>query len=63
MSTTSAQPAAAGRRAFISSRLGSFLAIFPLSVWVIVHLWHNLAALQSPEAWQHAASTAQRGST
>jgi succinate dehydrogenase / fumarate reductase, cytochrome b subunit len=56
MSTTSAQPAAAGRRAFLGSRLGSFLAIVPLGVWVIVHLWHNLAALQSPEAWQHAVT-------
>lgn len=56
MSTTTAQSTTAGHRAFISSRLGSILAIAPLGLWVIVHLWHNLAALQGPEAWQSAVT-------
>lgn len=56
MSTTS-EPAAAGRRwAFISERLGSFLAIVPLGLWVIVHLWHNMAALQGSGPWQQAVT-------
>src|SRR5262249_1733521 len=28
----------------LQSRLGSFLAVFPLTLWVINHLWNNLAA-------------------
>jgi succinate dehydrogenase / fumarate reductase, cytochrome b subunit len=56
MSTTTAQSTSAGHRAFISSRLGSILAIAPLGLWVVVHLWHNLAALQGPEAWQSAVT-------
>ena len=38
--------------AFVRSRLGSFLAFMPLSVWTILHLWHNLAAFQGAAAWQ-----------
>lgn len=56
MSTTTAQSSTAGQRAFIGSRLASLLAIAPLGVWVILHLWHNLAALQGPEAWQQAVT-------
>ncbi len=38
--------------AFIRSRLGSFLAVVPLSIWTINHLWENLAAFKGAEAWQ-----------
>lgn len=41
---------------FLRSRLGSLLAVFPLGVWTIVHLWHNLAAFQGAGAWQHAVT-------
>ncbi len=37
---------------FVRARLGSFLAFMPLSVWTILHLWHNLAAFQGASAWQ-----------
>lgn len=37
---------------FIRSRLGSFLAVVPLSIWTIDHLWNNLAAFKGAEAWQ-----------
>jgi len=57
MSTTTAPSTATGHRAFISSRLASLLAIAPLGLWVIVHLWHNMAALQGPEAWQEAVTS------
>lgn len=56
MSTTSDQASAGRRWGFIRDRLGSFLAVVPLSLWVLVHLWHNLAALQGPAAWQHAVT-------
>jgi succinate dehydrogenase / fumarate reductase cytochrome b subunit len=49
-------------RDFILSRLGSLFAFAPLGVWTLAHLWHQLAAYQSPEAWQteveHHASEA-----
>jgi succinate dehydrogenase / fumarate reductase cytochrome b subunit len=38
--------------AFLRSRLGSFLAVFPLAIWTVNHLWQNLSAFQGPEAWQ-----------
>jgi succinate dehydrogenase cytochrome b subunit len=49
-------------RDFILARLGSFFAFAPLGVWTLAHLWHQLAAYQSPQAWQteveHHASEA-----
>jgi succinate dehydrogenase / fumarate reductase cytochrome b subunit len=44
------------RGRFISQRLGSALAILPLGVWTVIHLWNNLAAFDSPDAWQHAVT-------
>lgn len=37
---------------FLRSRLGSLLAVVPLGVWTANHLWNNLSAFKSPEAWQ-----------
>jgi succinate dehydrogenase / fumarate reductase cytochrome b subunit len=37
---------------FIRSRLGSFLAVIPLGVWTVNHLWNNLSAFKGAEAWQ-----------
>jgi succinate dehydrogenase / fumarate reductase cytochrome b subunit len=42
--------------AFVRQRLGSLLAFLPLSVWVVIHLWNNLAAFQGAEAWQSAVT-------
>jgi succinate dehydrogenase / fumarate reductase cytochrome b subunit len=42
----------AERGRFISHRLGSALAILPLGVWTVIHLWNNLAAFDSAESWQ-----------
>jgi succinate dehydrogenase / fumarate reductase, cytochrome b subunit len=53
--TTHASPAPS-RSNFISERLGSALAIVPLSVWTINHLWNNLAAFQGGPAWQTAVT-------
>jgi succinate dehydrogenase / fumarate reductase, cytochrome b subunit len=41
---------------FISERLGSALAILPLGVWTLNHLWNNLAAFESGPAWQKAVT-------
>jgi succinate dehydrogenase / fumarate reductase cytochrome b subunit len=34
-------------------RLGSVLAVLPLGIWTLVHLWNNLAVYKSADAWQH----------
>jgi succinate dehydrogenase / fumarate reductase cytochrome b subunit len=44
------------RAAFIRSRLASFFGLAPLGVWVVVHLWNNLAAFEGPDAWQAAVT-------
>jgi succinate dehydrogenase / fumarate reductase cytochrome b subunit len=54
----STQAAALPRKTpLLQSRLGSFLAVVPLSVWVINHLWDNLAAFSGAQAWQSAVTT------
>lgn len=45
-----------GRRSFLNSRIGSLLAVVPLGVWTIAHVWNNLAAFQGPEQWQVAVT-------
>ncbi len=44
-------------RQFVWSRLGTVLALAPLGVWVVLHLWNNLAAFQGAEAWQASVTT------
>jgi len=39
-------------RSFLRDRLGSLLAVVPLSVWTVNHLWNNLSAFKSGAAWQ-----------
>ncbi|MBN1207908.1 MAG: succinate dehydrogenase [Myxococcaceae bacterium] len=41
----------------LQSRLGSFLAVLPLSIWVLNHLWDNLSAFQGAEAWETSVTT------
>jgi succinate dehydrogenase / fumarate reductase cytochrome b subunit len=41
-------------RELIGSRLATILAIAPLGVWVVWHLWDNLSAWRSPQAWTSA---------
>lgn len=38
------------------SRLGSLLAMLPLGVWTVNHLWDNLAAFQGAEAWERSVT-------
>jgi succinate dehydrogenase cytochrome b subunit len=59
MSSGKAAPAPSplvGQAAFTRARLASALAIAPLGVWSVAHLWHNLAAFQGGDAWQHAVT-------
>jgi succinate dehydrogenase / fumarate reductase cytochrome b subunit len=37
---------------FLRARLGSLLAVVPLSVWTVSHLWNNLSAFKGGAAWQ-----------
>lgn len=41
---------------FIRSRLGSILAVLPLGVWTLNHLWDNLAAFSGAAAWEEAVT-------
>ena len=43
-------------RNFLLDRLGSLLAFVPLGVWTVAHLWHQLAAYESPRAWEIAVT-------
>ena len=43
-------------RSSLVSRLGSLFAFAPLGVWTVVHLWHQLAAYESPRAWEIAVT-------
>jgi succinate dehydrogenase / fumarate reductase cytochrome b subunit len=37
---------------FLRSKLGSLLAIAPLGVWTVIHVWDNLSVFRSGEEWQ-----------
>ena len=39
-------------RSFLRSRVGSLLAVVPLGVWTVGHLWNNLSAFKGSAAWQ-----------
>lgn len=41
---------------FFRSRLGSLLAVAPLGVWTVLHLWNNLAAFRGAKAWESAVT-------
>ncbi len=43
-------------RAFLRERLGSLLAVFPLAVWTVNHLWNNLSAFRGARAWEGAVT-------
>ena len=46
----------AAARDFLLARLGSLFAFAPVGVWTVVHLWHQLAAWRSPQAWEQAVT-------
>jgi succinate dehydrogenase / fumarate reductase, cytochrome b subunit len=58
-SKTVAQPAltAPPPSHFLWGRLGSLLSIVPLGIWVLIHLWNNLAALGGATRWEHSVTS------
>lgn len=45
------------RAQFIRSRLASLLAVAPLGVWTVAHVWGNLSAFRGDEAWTQTVTT------
>lgn len=41
---------------FLRARLGSLLAVVPLGIWTVGHLWNNLSAFSGAAAWEHAVT-------
>lgn len=50
--TTGEATQSAAFRTFVWRRMGTILALAPLGVWVVIHVWNNLAAFRGAEAWQ-----------
>ena len=63
MSTAAADAASSSSNGstFFRSRLGSALAVAPLGVWTVLHLWDNLAALRGAKAWERAVTDHRHG--
>jgi succinate dehydrogenase / fumarate reductase cytochrome b subunit len=49
-------PGSDARASFLRARLASALAMAPLGVWTVGHLWNNLAAFEGAGAWQAAVT-------
>lgn len=45
------------RKAFLRSKLPTLLAVMPLGVWTVVHLWNNLAAYDGGAAWEKSVTS------
>ena len=52
MSTAEVTTRPAAAASFMRSRLGSLLAVFPLTIWTVAHLFNNLSAFRGAAAWQ-----------
>ncbi len=52
MSTAAASTTRRVDGTFLRSRLGSLLAVVPLAVWTVNHLWNNLSAFSGAAQWQ-----------
>jgi succinate dehydrogenase / fumarate reductase cytochrome b subunit len=42
---------------FWRDRLGTVLAVVPLGVWTVLHLWNNLYAFRGPVPWEREVTT------
>jgi len=45
--------------AFYRARIASLLAIAPLGVWTVLHLWDNLSAFSGAQAWEQTVTGAR----
>ncbi|MEZ4307312.1 MAG: hypothetical protein R3F14_04615 [Polyangiaceae bacterium] len=61
MSTAAADAPATQGSTFFRSRLGSLLALLPLGVWTVLHLWNNLAAFKGARPWESAVVEHRHG--
>jgi succinate dehydrogenase / fumarate reductase cytochrome b subunit len=57
MSTASHSTTASRSGTFLRGRVASLLAIAPLGMWTVNHLWNNLSAFQNADAWENAVTT------
>jgi succinate dehydrogenase / fumarate reductase cytochrome b subunit len=57
MATATSPKATTGHASFVRARLGSLLAVLPLSVWTVLHVWNNLSAFDGPEAWEKSVTS------
>jgi succinate dehydrogenase / fumarate reductase cytochrome b subunit len=48
---------------FVRSKLGSLLALAPLGIWTVVHVWNNLSSLKGAEVWQANVTSHQNPAT
>src|SRR5512145_218856 len=53
---TAAASAEAATGSLAWTRLASLLAIFPLGIWTVIHIWNNLNAFAGAEPWQTAVT-------
>lgn len=44
------------RGSFLRARLASLLAVAPLGVWTVAHVWGNLASFQGAQAWEQSVT-------
>ncbi len=56
MSTALQPESSAPRSAFFQHKIASILAIAPLGVWTVWHLWSNLAAFGGATEWEEAVT-------
>ena len=56
MSTATLDKSDTRAASFVRGRLGSLLAVAPLGVWTVIHLWNNLAVFKGGEAWEQAVT-------
>jgi succinate dehydrogenase / fumarate reductase cytochrome b subunit len=52
-------PPLASTGSFYRARLASLLAIAPLGIWTVIHLWDNLSAFAGAQAWEQAVTGAR----
>jgi succinate dehydrogenase / fumarate reductase cytochrome b subunit len=45
------------RSTFLRSKLASILAVVPLGVWTVAHVWNNLAVYDGGPAWERSVTT------
>jgi succinate dehydrogenase / fumarate reductase cytochrome b subunit len=50
------EPAASSESNYLRNRLSSILAVAPLGVWTVVHIWNQLSVFNGANAWQQTVT-------